>query len=43
MLPREEPVEEERSDTADMQEAGRARGHADANAHLGIVGVAPQP
>ena len=43
LLARVEPVEEERSDTADVQEAGRARGHADANAHLGIVGVAPRP
>ena len=35
LLARVEPVEEERPDTADMQEAGRARGHADANAHAG--------
>ena len=43
LLAREEPVEEERADTADVQEAGRARGHADANAHLCIVGVGPRP
>ena len=29
----EEPVEEERADTADVEEAGRARSHADADGH----------
>ncbi len=33
MLAREEPVEEERAHAADVEEAGRARGHADADAH----------
>jgi hypothetical protein len=30
---REEPVEEERADAADVEEAGRARGHADSDGH----------
>src|SRR5207248_1915689 len=39
-LPREQPVEEEGPDTADVEEAGGARGHANADAHLAsIVGV----
>ena len=39
LLAREQPVEEEGADTADVEEAGRARGHADADArHLSIVG-----
>ena len=33
----EEPVEEERAHPADVEEPGRARGHADANAHAGSV------
>ena len=33
VLPREQPVEEERAHAADVEEAGRARGHADADAH----------
>ena len=32
---REEPVEEEGANAADVEEPGRARGHADANAHAG--------
>ena len=36
----EEPVEQERPHPADVEEAGRARCHADANAHqAGIVGA----
>ena len=33
LLPREEPVEEERAHAADVEEAGRARCHADADGH----------
>src|SRR5262249_52662582 len=32
-VPGEEPVEERRANVSDMQEAGRARGHADPDAH----------
>ena len=36
----EEPVEEEGANATDVEEAGRARSHADANAHqAGIVGA----
>ena len=35
---REEPVEEERADAADVEEAGGARSHADADGHAGSVG-----
>ena len=35
MVAREEPVEEERAHAADVEEAGRARGHADADGHRG--------
>ena len=39
LLTGEQPVEEERSDPSDVEEAGRARSHADADAcHLSIVG-----
>ena len=39
LLAREEPVEEERADAADVEEAGGARSHADADAHrASIVG-----
>src|SRR5439155_10583642 len=34
LLAREEPVEEERADAADVQEAGRAGGHTDADGHV---------
>src|SRR5262249_17378231 len=34
---REQPVEQEGADPADVQEPGRARGHADADAHAGRV------
>ena len=33
LLAREEPVEEERADAADVEVTGRARRHADADAH----------
>ena len=35
VVPREEPVEEERAHAADVEEAGRARSHADADGHRG--------
>ena len=38
LVAREEPVEEERADAADVEEAGRARSHADADGHGGSVG-----
>src|SRR5207249_9383491 len=37
LVAREQPVEEEGADPADVQEAGRARRHADADAHAGMV------
>ena len=37
---REEPVEQERANASDVEEAGRTRCHADADAHqAGIVGI----
>ena len=33
---REEPVEEERADAADVEEAGGRRGHADADGHAAV-------
>ena len=38
LLAREEPVEEERADAADVEEAGGARSHADADGHADSVG-----
>src|SRR5207248_2364648 len=37
LVPREEPVEEGGVDAADVQEACRARGHANADGHASIV------